>query len=35
MILKNIQVPTGNILIIEGERNKPLEVLSIADFNST
>lgn len=32
MILKNIKVPTGNILIINGEKQKPLECLSIGDY---
>jgi 23S rRNA (adenine2503-C2)-methyltransferase len=30
MITKNIKVPTGNILIVEGEKGK-LECLSIGD----
>ena len=30
-ILKNIEVPTGNILIVEGEKGK-LELLSIGDY---
>lgn len=31
-ILKNIIVPTGNILIVRGESGKPLEMLSIGDY---
>ena len=31
-IIKNLQVPTGNILIVEGEKNKSLELLSIGDY---
>ncbi len=31
-IIRNIKVPTGNILIAEGERYKPLEFLSIGDY---
>lgn len=31
IILKNIQVPTGNILIVQGDKGK-LECLSIADY---
>lgn len=31
-IIKNITVPTGNIVIVEGEKNKPLEFLSIGDY---
>jgi len=31
-IIKNIKVPTGNILIGEGEKHKPLEFLSIGDY---
>lgn len=31
-ILRNIKVPTGNILIVEGARGKPLELLSIGDY---
>ena len=31
-IIRNIKVPTGNILIVEGEKNKPLELLSIGDY---
>jgi 23S rRNA (adenine2503-C2)-methyltransferase len=30
--LKNIKVPTGNIIIVEGEKKKPLEFLSIGDY---
>lgn len=31
-IIKNIKVPTGNILIAQGELGKPLEFLSIGDY---
>jgi DNA modification methylase len=31
-IIQNIQVPTGNILIVQGSRGKPLELLSIGDY---
>ena len=31
-ILKNIKVPTGNILIVTGDKGKPLEMLSIGDY---
>lgn len=31
-IIKNIQVPTGNILIVNGEKKKRLECLSIGDY---
>ena len=31
-ILENIQVPTGNIIIVEGERGRALECLSIGDY---
>lgn len=31
-IIKNIEVPTGNILIVNGEKGKPLELLSIGDY---
>lgn len=31
-ILKNISVPTGNIIIVEGEKHKPLEFLSVGDY---
>lgn len=31
-ILKNIEVPTGNILIVRGENGKELECLSIGDY---
>lgn len=31
-ILRNLEVPTGNILIVEGERGKKLELLSIGDY---
>lgn len=31
-IVKNLKVPTGNILIVEGEKNKKLELLSIGDY---
>ncbi len=31
-IIKNIKVPTGNIVIVEGEKFKPLEFLSIGDY---
>ena len=30
-ILRNIKVPTGNIMIVEGEKGK-LECLSIGDY---
>ena len=30
-ILRNIEVPTGNILVVNGERGK-LEMLSIGDY---
>ena len=30
--IKNIKVPTGHIVIMEGEKNKPLELLSIGDY---
>lgn len=30
-ILKNIKVPTGNILVIEGDKGK-LECLSLGDY---
>ena len=30
-ITRNIEVPTGNILIVEGEHG-PLEMLSIGDY---
>ena len=30
-ILRNIEVPTGNIMIVEGEKGK-LEVLSLGDY---
>lgn len=33
-ILRNIEVPTGNILIVEGEKGK-LEVLSLGDYGRT
>ena len=33
-ILRNLEVPTGNILIVEGEKGK-LEVLSIGDYGRT
>ena len=31
-ILNNIVVPTGNILIVEGERHKSLEFISVGDY---
>jgi len=31
-ILKNIKVPTGNILIVSGDKGKPLEMLSLGDY---
>lgn len=31
-ILKNIEVPTGNILIVRGEKGRELECLSIGDY---
>lgn len=31
-ILRNLKVPTGNILIVEGERGKKLELLSVGDY---
>lgn len=31
-VIKNISVPTGNILIVNGELGKPLEMLSIGDY---
>lgn len=31
-ILRNIKVPTGNIVIVNGEKEKPLELLSIGDY---
>ena len=31
-LLKNLKVPTGNILIVQGERKEPLELLSIGDY---
>ena len=31
-VIKNIIVPTGNIIIAEGEKHKPLEFLSIGDY---
>lgn len=31
-ILKNVSVPTGNICIMMGELNKPIEFLSIGDY---
>lgn len=31
-ILKNIKVPTGNILIVHGEKGRELECLSIGDY---
>jgi 23S rRNA (adenine2503-C2)-methyltransferase len=34
MVLKNIKVPTGNILIVEGEKGK-LECLSIGDYGKS
>jgi hypothetical protein len=30
-ILRNIEVPTGNILVVEGEKGK-LEMLSLSDY---
>lgn len=33
-ILRNIEVPTGNIMIVEGEKGK-LEVLSLGDYGRT
>lgn len=30
--IRNLKVPTGNILIVEGERGKELELLSIGDY---
>jgi 23S rRNA (adenine2503-C2)-methyltransferase len=33
-ILRNIEVPTGNILVVEGERGK-LECLSLGDYGKT
>lgn len=30
-ILRNIEVPTGNILIVEGDKGK-LEVVSLGDY---
>ena len=32
-ILRNIEVPTGNILIVRGENGKELECLSIGDYD--
>jgi 23S rRNA (adenine2503-C2)-methyltransferase len=32
MIIQNITVPTGNILLIQGDRDKSLECLSIGDY---
>ena len=32
MLLQNIKVPTGNIVIAMGEKNKPLEFLSLGDY---
>lgn len=31
-ILRNLKVPTGNILIVEGDEGKKLELLSIGDY---
>lgn len=31
-VIKNILVPTGNILIVQGEKGRPLEMLSIGDY---
>lgn len=31
-ILKNVVVPTGNILIVQGENGRELECLSIGDY---
>lgn len=31
-IVKNIEVPTGNILIVDGEKGRKLECLSIGDY---
>ena len=31
-ILRNLKVPTGNILIVKGDRNKELELLSVGDY---
>ena len=33
-ILRNIEVPTGNIMIVKGEKGK-LEVLSLGDYGRT
>ena len=33
-VLNNIKTPTGNILIVNGEKNKPLEFLSIGDYGA-
>ena len=32
MIIKRIKVPTGDICVMQGERNKPIELLSIGDY---
>lgn len=32
IVLKRREVPTGDILVVEGESNKPLELLSIGDY---
>ena len=33
-IIKNIKVPTGNIMIVQGEKGK-LECLSLGDYGRT
>jgi len=31
-VQKRISVPTGDILIVNGAKNKPLEMLSLGDY---